>query len=212
MKKLVLSAAFAVLCLIAFTPRAASDVGTYLLTEKAMQVLMLKGVGGGGTGFELRTPSGNVVTVTNKHICALAENGYIAAYSPISPGRGIPLRVKGVSDSTDLCALEAVPGATGLSLAERLNALRKAFILGHPWLNPLTFSEGYMVVREAQQMSETLTIDGIETTIPAYPGNSGSPVFDSSGDVIGVVFATDQRTHWGVFIPLDVLKSFISAY
>src|SRR5699024_7883430 len=41
---------------------------------------------------------------------------------------------------------------------------------------------------------------------PVYRGNSGSPVIDDTGNVIGVIFATlfhDEEGRVGLFIPID---------
>ena len=43
---------------------------------------------------------------------------------------------------------------------------------------------------------------------PVYKGNSGSPVINEHGEVIGVVFATGKREPYGkvgLFIPIDEL-------
>src|SRR5690625_2785436 len=41
---------------------------------------------------------------------------------------------------------------------------------------------------------------------PVYKGNSGSPVINEAGEVIGVIFATlhhDEQGRVGLFIPID---------
>jgi S1-C subfamily serine protease len=49
------------------------------------------------------------------------------------------------------------------------------------------------------------------TNIVIYPGNSGSPVVDWTGRVVGVAFASDH-TNWARVINLDDLKNFLDLY
>lgn len=53
------------------------------------------------------------------------------------------------------------------------------------------------------------TLDGWDTSIVAFPGNSGSPVLDRHLRVVGVLFATDSRSNFGSFIPEDRVASFL---
>jgi S1-C subfamily serine protease len=54
--------------------------------------------------------------------------------------------------------------------------------------------------------------DAWETSAATYPGNSGSPMMNRDGEVIGVIFAADGETNRGFVIPLDVLKNFVRIY
>lgn len=49
------------------------------------------------------------------------------------------------------------------------------------------------------------------TGIVIYPGNSGSPVVNFWGNVVGVVFASDS-TNWGRLVPIQDVKSFLRNY
>ncbi len=48
------------------------------------------------------------------------------------------------------------------------------------------------------------------TTAVSLPGNSGSPVVDYKGNVIGVLFAGDSEVHWGLVITLDDVRDFLA--
>ncbi len=43
------------------------------------------------------------------------------------------------------------------------------------------------------------------------PGNSGSPLLDASGEVVGVAFALNKLDGAGLAIPVSTLRSFLSA-
>jgi S1-C subfamily serine protease len=247
LKKLLLAAVIA--ATLFFYPKAAaqpssrpSDVGQYLLTEKYSQVLMLtppSRFNTGGTGFSIRAPSGRVYTLTNKHICELAEGGKLAAHIP-GTARWVPINVIYKAETTDLCLLDAIPGASGLTLATNPHLTERLFVMGHPYLNPLTISEGYTVGRTVFELSTDIQskaectapnqvwkqaftifgpimmcveqVDTMDTSIPIFPGNSGSPVFAADGEVVGIVYAADSRTNRGGYIPLDIVWDFLNVY
>ena len=57
-----------------------------------------------------------------------------------------------------------------------------------------------------------LTVENAYTTsVVIHPGNSGSPVINFWGNVVGVVFAADG-TNWGRMVPLHDVKRFLSHY
>jgi len=194
----------------------------------------------GATGFEVRTESGHLYTITNAHVCRMpgAENGFLNAHRA-DEERAYSIRILEISNDTDLCILEAIPQARGLRLAPNVNPENEFHIYGHPLLKRLTLASGWIMGREpiwllAERSVEACvgarfkvesiqtfigsfqvcveSIDSIHTTAIIYPGNSGSPAVDDNGNVLGVVFAGDSRTNEGYLIPLDVLKAFLANY
>jgi S1-C subfamily serine protease len=183
-------------------------------------------------------PSGRVFTVTNQHVCGLAENGMVDVWAE-GASRPTRSRVIIAAEDTDLCLVEGLPWASGLQMAERFNPSKRIYVLGHPLLKATTISSGFTIERNDFDIIESLDvehcdgpgrrkeqldgglfvveacirkIDAWDSSAPIYPGSSGSPVMDKSGFVLGVIFAGQRETNHGLFIPLDILAKFISVY
>lgn len=167
---------------------------------------------GGGTGFEVVTASGHVYTVTNRHMC---EDK--ATYAEVGTRR-IPLRIIEISKDTDLCLLEGIVGYEGLPLAAHDPDIDSVIdIYGYGQLQGLTHTQGFWVGDVQYELAAALKFMGVPNgkyaTATVLPGNSGSPVFNSSREVVGVVFATGAPINFrALIIPLDDLKQFLKAY
>jgi len=224
--------------------------------------------GGGGTGFQVRAPSGADYVVTNSHVC----DHLLAKASPENAGTVILVdddgncirrRVIAVSDQSDLCLIEGAPGVSGLSLGSTPHIGDTATVVGHPLLRPTTLSSGEVIGQEdvkivdfvmstdnpmlqlvlamsgqmhpddkcdmpKQEINEiklpdevgggTITVcldvtsGAYMTSITIYPGNSGSPMVDYRGRVIGVAFASDSEDNYGEIVSLHDLRTFLSHY
>lgn len=228
------------LCLFAASG-ASKDIGASLYDEAGPSVVTILPPDlrkTGGTGFAIHAPSGKDYILTNGHVCAVAQEGKVAVMVEGSARPRI-LKILEVSENTDLCLIEGAPSVKGLSLAHSLAWLRHLTVLGHPRLEPLTVSQGYVVSREDIQIEDEAdaehckgptrrletsigmlgpvetcvrTIEGIKTSVVIYPGNSGSPVFNDSGEVVGVMFAGDRAMNHGVMIPLEQIADFLSIF
>jgi len=198
------------------------------------QVVMLTNKAGnsGGTGFAVQAPSGDVYTLTNAHVCRI-EGGLYANVG----NRRLKLKILEISDVADLCLLDGIKGMRGLDLASSVGIGEEMGLVGHPKLMPLTLSRGELigyakalVMVEAGQCSEGLeppsyitveTMFGFAcildvtagfTNVIALPGNSGSPVVNIFGNVVGVLFAADSQANWGIIVPLSQVKAFLKPY
>jgi hypothetical protein len=119
-----------------------------------------------------------------------------------------PWRSKKKSDKFDLCFVEPMPGLKGgLVLAARA-PLRfdGAYTLGHPGNEPLQYYDGFatgqMEADEAGNLADAYSF-------PAAGGQSGSPVFDESGRIVGVVAWRFLLTGQAMAVRWDQLKLFI---
>lgn len=231
----LLIAAVAVLVILGLALEAPVLHNKYIRSEVGSQVIMLsnRAGNGGGTGFAVKAPSGEVYTLSNAHVCRI-EGGL---YTQLENGRRIKMKILEVSDSSDLCLLNGLKGFDGLDLASSVSIGEELGLVGHPKLMPLTVSRGQLIGYASALVlvglgpcgedmapptySEQRTPFGVAcimdvnagfTNVVALPGNSGSPVVNIFGNVVGVLFASDTDVYWGIMVPLKEVKSFLKPY
>lgn len=218
-------------------PRPESEVASTLLSQFGPAVVKLTPPNNprtGGTGFYMRAPSGEVVTVTNGHVCELSpDKHWMQAQDDSGNGREL-LEIKEISETADLCILTGPTRAPNTlpKLGQYQGRFSRLWALGHPFLKPNTLTSGQIVGFEEIAIDDSNRIEAecklptrtmedgfcvrkvwaFETSIVIYPGNSGSPVLTDEGEVVGVMFAGDGRSNRGVFVPLSELRALVSKY
>ena len=164
----------------------------------------------GGTGFHVKGPSGQTYLMTNKHICEDLDVVWVKAENAKRP---IPRRVIEVDPAADLCLVEPLPGVQGLAVAKSAMQVAKHFhIFGHPHLQPLMHTDGYYMYDRDGFPGEP---PSAFSTLQTYPGNSGSPVLNDAGEIVGVLQGGQT---WPTFfrlsmiVQLEHVKNFLEQY
>lgn len=155
-----------------------------------------------GTGFAI-SPDGLIVT--NAHVVEDAQKLLV-----IFPEEGL-MEAELLQSFPDVdLALLQVSGndLPSLPLAEDPNYGNNehVYFIG----NPLAFTG---IANEGTLLESTYLKDWQEPVMmmeaPVYRGNSGSPVINADGEVIGIVFATIEKEPYGrvgLFVPVEVLQ------
>lgn len=138
-----------------------------------------------GTGFYVTTDG---VLVTNYHVIDGASTITVTH----TDGKQYAARVVRVDPANDIAVLKATVSSTAAPMSHQFNAERgdEVFTLGYP-----------LVSLQGQEQKATFgrvnALSGIKDDIrftqidvPVQPGNSGGPLFNRKGEVIGVVTAT----------------------
>ena len=176
---------------------------------------------GTGTGFDVEF-KGKVYTLTNKHICQQymaietsnqGEGGGIYMYQTfqVQKENGEKLKILKISQDHDLCLLET-KAEKGLKISRQDVELHDSVtVVGHPRGLPLTVRHGTMTasMNDIMPWVKATPIHYNLLTVVAYGGNSGSPITNKYGEVIGVLFAGFREFHTETFaVPLTDLKVF----
>lgn len=145
---------------------------------------------------------GGDTLITNRHV---AENTQMLQVSTWD-GRDYDVKVAAASYISDLAILR-IDGSieNSLEIGPPATEGQAVFAVGYPkgWAWALTSGEVYDIV-EGKEYGEQGKV--IRMTADVQPGNSGGPLLDVNGMVVGVVFAQDTRNGLNLAIIADQIK------
>jgi S1-C subfamily serine protease len=189
---------------VAEAPRTRTLQELFVDLSPAVPVVEAVGVGT-GSGFLLKHGDRYLV-VTSRHVIENARDGVVVHFL-VGDGRGEESRITvpkeqtsvvAIHRSADLAVVNLTPAASQIErlkiapvrLAERGHrplVTEHVFSIGHPGgglegLLTRTFTDGRVsaVGRKLDEASY------LQVTVPLNPGNSGGPLFDDQGRVVGV--------------------------
>lgn len=165
---------------------------------------------GTGSGF-LWDERGHVVT--NNHVVENASGARVR----LSDGRDVPAALVGVSPAHDLAVLRVdvpkPPGPLPLGRSADLKVGQSALAIGNPFGLDWTLTTGVVSALDRSLPTEdgrALIEHLVQTDAAVNPGNSGGPLLDSAGRLIGVNTAiyspSGASAGVGFAVPVDTVN------
>ncbi|HEX6513094.1 MAG TPA: trypsin-like peptidase domain-containing protein, partial [Chloroflexota bacterium] len=161
---------------------------------------------GAGAGVIWDTDGG---IITNHHVVGEAGGVRVVLHD----GRELPARVVRRQPALDLALLESPagglqPATPGDSKALRVGELVLA--IGHPWGQPGVVTAGIVsATGEMPVRWRGRTVEYVRSDVLLAPGNSGGPLIDAAGQVVGI-----NSMIWGgdlsVAIPVNVVRQWLA--
>lgn len=188
----------------------------------------------GGTGVILKSTSTGSYVLTNKHICDLSKEGDLTVFT--YDGKAYRVEKFKPSSKHDLCLVKV---AADLKYNSRVAAERSKFgdavtVTGHPYLYPTMVKQGHMsgdmtieIITEWTKCTkddyekswicswygELPVISTLESQTASFSiagGNSGSAVFNSDGEIVGVVYAgSGKGMSPAILVPHEYILNFV---
>jgi S1-C subfamily serine protease len=181
-----------------------------------LRVTMPNGQAAEGSGFFAVEPG---VVITNAHVLGMLQaqsrppaNVDVVVHSG-EPGKELVLRgqVAGVDRATDLAVVRVptngLPAPLPVDSAHNLQELQKVYLFGFPFGKKLgsniTITAGDV---SSLRKDPSGVITQVQLNGDMQPGNSGGPVVDSAGRVVGVAVAIIKGTRINFAVPADFVR------
>ncbi|MEX1369049.1 MAG: trypsin-like peptidase domain-containing protein [Nannocystaceae bacterium] len=157
-----------------------------------------------GTGFVI-DDRGTIAT--NHHVVDGAETIRVKLFDGTKAER-VELLETNEDDDLALLRMEAdsLPPAVVLGVSDEVVVGEGVVVIGNPIGLEHTMTDGLVSSRRVYDGKKY-----IQMSAPVSPGNSGGPVFNEHGDVIGVTVAKLWGENLNLAIPIDVLKPMIKS-
>jgi serine protease Do len=157
---------------------------------------------GSGSGFVIREDG---YLVTNAHVVDDADRIDVK----LSTGKRHQARIVGRDDRTDVALLKV--DVAGLPVAplgdsNRVRVGEFVLALGHPFGLEQTVSFGIVSRKGAPLQSAAPGFDFVQTDAAVNPGNSGGPLVNMAGEVVGVNSMAARNGSIGFAIPVNLVK------
>ena len=181
--------------------------------------------GRGGTQKYTQTAAGSGIIIsedgyvlTNNHVISGADK--ITVYVNSGDGseeQSYEATLVGSSESNDIAVLKI--DATGLNAAafgdsDQIEVGELAVAIGNPMGQVHgSVTAGIISAVEQELTIDDVTINAIQTDAAINPGNSGGALFDSYGNVIGIVYAKSSSVSIegiGYAIPVNNIKDLVA--
>ncbi len=181
--------------------------------------------GRGGTQEYTQTAAGSGIIIsedgyvlTNNHVISGADK--ITVYVNSGDGseeQSYEATLVGSSESNDIAVLKI--DATGLNAAafgdsDQIEVGELAVAIGNPMGQVHgSVTAGIIFAVEQELTIDDVTINAIQTDAAINPGNSGGALFDSYGNVIGIVYAKSSSVSIegiGYAIPVNNIKDLVA--
>ena len=156
-----------------------------------------------GSGFVI-DPSGLIVT--NFHVIESAGQIQVR----LADGRRLPATVVGRDNRVDLALLK-IDGASGLTVlplgdSNKMRVGELVLALGTPFGLEQSVTFGIVSRKGAPLIAASPGFDFIQTDAAIHPGNSGGPLVNMSGEVVGVNTMAGRNGAIGFAIPSNLVK------
>jgi len=167
-----------------------------------------------GTGFAVRDAGGTEVLVTNAHVVGEARYGSgfgVRAEFLFRDGDSSEVRdcrISRYDPALDLCVLlpeGPVPAVLELGAEELPPLMTEILVIGYPLGLNFKATPGY--VQAFQQVEKRGSM--LDMSAVLAPGNSGGPVINGSGEVLGIATATIPGYNFNLAIPVANLLTFL---
>ena len=154
-----------------------------------------------GSGFILDSHT----IVTNRHV--VEDSGVLEV--TLSDGTDVTVTSSVYATNLDFALLtieeELVP--TVILADHEPRSGNPISIIGYPEGDALVVSEGLVDHKTTDEIDHGE--DVYATTAEAAPGSSGSAVYSSEGEVVGVLYAGNDETNTSLIIPVGLLRDFL---
>ncbi len=166
---------------------------------------------GQGSGF-LLDKQGHILT--NNHVINNAQRVEVT----LSDKHKYKATVVGVDKNHDLALLQiTAPNVQPATLANSQNLIvgQRVYAIGNPFGLQGTMTRGIIsAIRSIRGPQNNPIEDAIQTDAAVNPGNSGGPLLNSRGEVIGITTliannGADQSSGIGFAIPINTAKAFL---